>query len=97
MDVQVSIGNESRKPLVGGRFIRVAWPNPGDQLKLLFPVPERVVHRVIGEIPYKLVLHWSNVVSIEPKGVAFPLYLDELTGKQVRKTRFIPQVKRIIW
>ncbi len=29
--------------------------------------------RVIGEIPYKLVLRGSNVVSIDPKGVACPL------------------------
>ena len=97
MDVQVSVGNKSRKPLIEGRFIRVAWLNPGDQLTLSFPVPERVVHRVIGEIPYKLVLRGSNVVSIDPKGIAFPLYSDGPTGKQIRRTRFIPQVERMIW
>jgi len=96
-DVQVSVGNESRKPLVEGRFVRVGWLNEGDQLTLNFPVPERIVHRVIGEIPYKLVLRGSNVVSIEPRGVALPLFLDMPTGKQLRRTRFIPQVKRIIW
>jgi len=97
MDVQVSVGNESRKPLVEGRFVRVAWLNPGDQVTLTFPVPERIVHQVIGEIPYKLVLRGSNVVSIDPKGVALPLYEEQPTGKQVRRTRFISQVKRIIW
>jgi len=97
MDVQVSVGSESRKPLIEGRFIRVAWLNEGDQLTLTFPVQKRVVHRVIGEIPYKLALRGSNVVSIEPKGDALPLYEDGQTGKQIRKTRFIPQVKRIIW
>ena len=94
---QVSVGNESRRPLVEGRFVRVAWLNEGDKVTLTFPVPERVIHRVIGEIPYKLVLRGSNVVSIDPKGVALPLYENQPTGKQVRKTRFIPQVKGIIW
>jgi hypothetical protein len=97
MDVQVSVGDESRKPSVEGRFVRVTGLNPGDQLKLTFPVPERVVHRVIGEIPYKLILRGSNVVSIDPKGVGFPLYETPPTGRLVRKKRFIPQVNRIIW
>lgn len=97
MDVKVSVGNESRKPLIEGRFVRVAWLNPGDKLTLSFPVPERVVHRVIGEIPYKLVLRGSNVVSIDPNGIAFPLYSDRPTGKQIRRTRFISQVERMIW
>ena len=96
-DVQVSVGSESRKPLIEGHFIRVPWLNPGDQLTLSFPVPERVVHRVIGEIPYKLVLRGSNVVSIDPKGIALPLYAHGPTGKQIRKTLFIPQVERMIW
>jgi len=94
---QVSVGNESRRPLIEGRFVRVAWLNEGDKVTLTFPVPERIVHRVIGEIPYKLVLRGSNVVSIDPKGVALPLYENQPTGKQVRKTHFIPQVKGIIW
>jgi len=107
-DVQVSVGGESRKPLIEGRFVRVAWLNEGDQLTLTFPVPEQIVHRVIGEIPYKLVLRGSNVVSIDPKGVALPLYEKQPTGKDVRfahqrlrlmvrKTRFIPQVKQLVW
>ena len=97
VDVQVSVGNESRRPLVEGRFVRVAWLNEGDKVTLTFPVPERVIHRVIGEIPYKLVLRGSNVVSIDPKGVALPLYENQPTGKLVRKTRFIPQIKRLLW
>ncbi|MBC8427737.1 glycoside hydrolase family 127 protein [bacterium] len=96
-DVQVSVGSESRKPLIEGRFVRVAWLNEGDQVTLKFPVPKRVVHRVIGEIPYKLVLRGSNVISIDPKGVALPLYEKQPTGKDIRKTRFIPQVKQLIW
>ena len=96
-DVQMSVDGESRKPLIEGRFVRVAGLNEGDQLTLTFPVPEQIVHRVIGEIPYKLTLRGSNVVSIDPKGVALPLYEKQPTGKDVRKTRFIPQVKQLIW
>ncbi|MBI4531096.1 MAG: glycoside hydrolase family 127 protein [Candidatus Latescibacteria bacterium] len=96
-DVRVSVGDQTRKTLVEGRFVRVAWLHPGDRVTLTFPIPERVVHRVIGEIPYTLSLRGSNVVSIAPKGIAFPLYESLPTGKLVRKRRFLPRITRIIW
>ena len=96
-DVQVSVGNQPRRALVEGRFVRVAWLNEGDRVTLAFPMQKRVIHLVIGEIPYKLTLNGSNVVSIEPKGVALPLYENQPTGKVVRRTRFIPQIERMIW
>ena len=97
MDVQVIVGSQPRRTLIEGHLVRVAWLNKGDKVTLTFPVPERVVHQVIGEIPYKLTLRGSNVVSIEPKGIAFPLYEKQPTGKFVRRTRFFPQIKQIIW
>jgi hypothetical protein len=60
-------------------------------------VPERVIHRVIGEMPYKLVLRGSDVVAIDPKGIAYPLFEDKPTGKLINKTRFVPQVRDVIW
>ena len=55
------------------------------------------MHQVIGEIPYKLVLRGSNVVSIDPKGVAYPLYEDQPVGKLTKKARFIPRIRDVIW
>ena len=57
----------------------------------------RTLHRVIGEIPYKLALRGSNVTSIEPEGSAYPLYEDQPSGRLVRKTRFIPSAGPIEW
>jgi hypothetical protein len=96
-DVQVSVGEEKRGAVVEGGLVKLRWLRPGDRVTLSFPLPERVVHRIIVQKPYKLVLRGSNVVSIDPKGVAYPLYENQPTGKGVRKTRFVPEVKRVIW
>ncbi|MBI4553183.1 MAG: glycoside hydrolase family 127 protein [Candidatus Latescibacteria bacterium] len=96
-EVRVSVGDQRRRVRVEGRWVRVARLKPGDQVTLTFPLPERVVHRVIGEIPYKLVLRGSNVVSIDPKGIALPLYEHQPTGKLMRTTRFMPQVRQVVW
>ena len=96
-DVHVSVGDRDRRTLIDGRYVQVGWLNRGDQVTLKFPVPERVVHRVLGEIPYKLVIRGSDVVSIDPKGVAYPLYENTPTGKLVKKTRFVPETKQVIW
>ena len=95
--VRVTVGTESRRGLVEGRYLRIGWLKPGERVTLEFPVPERVVHRVLGEIPYKLELRGSDVVSIDPKGVAYPLYENTPSGEQVARTRFIPKLKEIIW
>ena len=95
--VQVSVGDERHGAVVEGRFLKMAWLRPGDRVTLTFPVPERIVHRAIGEAPFKLVLRGSNVVSIDPKGTACPLYESTPTGKLVPKTRFIPGVGGLTW
>ncbi len=96
-DVQVSVGEEKRATVTDGKLVKLRWLHPGDRVTLSFPMPERVVHRMIVQKPYKLVLRGSNVVSIDPKGIAYPLYENQPTGKPVGKTCFIPEVQRIIW
>lgn len=96
-EVQGSVGGQRRRVRVEGRWVRMTRLKPGDQVTLTFSLPKRVVHRVIGEIPYKLVLRGSNVVSIDPKGVAFPLYEHQPARKLVRTTRFMPQVRQVVW
>ena len=95
--VEVSVGGQSRRALVEGRFVRMGWLKPGDRVTLSFPVPECVIHRVIGEMPYKLVLRGSDVVAIDPKGTAYPLYEDKPSGKLIKKTRFIPRIVDLVW
>lgn len=95
--VRARMGDHDRRTRIDGRYVHVAWLNPGEQVTLTFPLPERVVHRMIGEVPYRLVLRGSNVVSIDPKGVALPLYEDQPTGIPGRTARFIPQTRQMIW
>ena len=75
----------------------MGWLKPGDRMTLTFSVPEEVVHRAIGEIPYKLRVRGANFVAIEPRGEAYPLYENQPTGKLIRKPRFLPQISQIIW
>ena len=95
--VCVQVGDQCRRPVVEGPFVKLAFLQPGDQVTMAFPVPERTIHRVIGEIPYKLAMKGSNVVSIDPPGTAYPLYQDQPTGRPKRKTRFVPSTRDIIW
>ncbi|MAG36368.1 MAG: hypothetical protein CL878_09005 [Dehalococcoidia bacterium] len=95
--VGVRVAGQARRVLVEGQLVRIGWLQPGDEVALTFPVPERSLHRVIGEIPYKLVVRGSNVVSIDPAGVAYPLYAHQPSGTSVRRTRFLPQIRQIVW
>jgi DUF1680 family protein len=95
--VHVSVGGEDRRGLVDGRWLRVGWLTPGDAVQLTFPMPESTLHRVIGEMPYKLTLRGPQVVAIDPKGVAMPLFNDPPTGRTIRKTLFVPEIRDVIW
>jgi hypothetical protein len=50
----------------------------------------------LGRRPYKLTLRGSNVVAIDPPGVAYPLYQRQPAGKLVEKACFVPS-KKVIW
>jgi len=69
---------------------------PGATVSLTFPVPERTFFRLIFNAPYKLTMRGANVVAIEPRGEARPLYAQQPTGRPVTKRRFIPS-KRVLW
>ena len=97
LDVRAWVGEQPRKILVEGRFAKVGWLHPGDRVTFTFPVCERTMHRVIGEIPYKLELRGANVVAIDPRGVAYPLYEHQPRGQLLRKRRFVPQIGEVIW
>jgi hypothetical protein len=94
--VRASVDGEVRRTLEDGRSIQIGWLDPGDEVTLEFPVPEETMHRVIGEIPYKLVRRGANIVSIDPPGVAYPLYEDQPSGKLIRKEQFVPD-RHIVW
>lgn len=96
-EVSVSVGDRSRRPHVQGKYVHTGNLRPGDRVALTFPVPERTLDRLIAGQTYRLRLRGSNVVDIEPKGVAFPLYRNQPTGQEKAATRFVPEIRNIIW
>ena len=96
-DVTVQVNGNPVKTKTIGRMIHIILLKPQDTVTLNFDVPERIVHRVIGEIPYKLTLRGATVVDIDPRGVACPLFQSPTTGQRVEKKRFVPQLENIIW
>jgi len=95
-EVSAAVGREKADTRPEGRYVAIGGLKAGDEVELTFPVPERTLHRVLGRRPYKLTLRGSNVVAMDPSGVAYPLYQHQPTGKLVGKTCFVPS-KRVIW
>ena len=95
--VAVTVSGQPRQALVDGQRLKLRWLEPGDEVTLKFPVPERVLPRVIGEFPFKLTLRGANVVDIEPGGVGYPLYEDQPTGRLIDRTRFIAEKRGVVW
>ena len=96
-EVEVTVGDKGRRAQMEGRYLLIGELRPGDRVVLTFPLSERVVHRVIGEIPYRLELRGANVVSIDPRGAAYPLYENPSSGKPVERERFVPEIRDVIW
>jgi hypothetical protein len=94
--VNTTVGRQPVKPSSLGRYLAIEGLQAGDEIELTFPVPERTLHRVLGRRPYKLTIKGSNVVAIDPPGVACPLYQRQPTGKLVEKACFVPS-KKVIW
>jgi hypothetical protein len=82
---------------IDGHRIKLRELSRGDTITLTFDVPQKTIHRVIGDIPYKLTVHGSNVTSIDPKGVVYPLFEPATTGETVTKTRYVPEVGSLVW
>ena len=94
--VNTTVGGRKAEARLQGRYLAIEGLSAGDEVELTFPIPERTLHRVLGRRPYKLTLRGSNVVAIDPPGIAYPLYQRQPTGKLVEKSCFIPS-KKVIW
>jgi hypothetical protein len=68
----------------------------GDVVDIRFPVLERTLHRVIGEIPYRLTMRGANVVAIEPRGTTYPLFDRPASGEVGEREVFVP-TKTFTW
>jgi len=90
-------GAGDRTPRAAGRYLHLDGLAPGQCVTLTLPVPRRTVHRVLGEIPYKLELCGSTVTDIEPTGEVLPLFTRPPSGRTIRRARFIPARRDLIW
>jgi hypothetical protein len=96
-DMKVLVSGVNRAVIQQERYIRIDALIPGDRVEIAFPLVEQVVTRVIGDLPYILKLHGSNVVAIDPKGIGIPLYSNQPEGILIEKPRFIPVPRSILW
>ena len=96
-EANIKVGGKPRRPYVKGNCVYISGLKPGGDVTLTFPVFERILDREIAGKTYRIKLRGSNVVEIEPKGIACPLYANQPTGKLVKKTRFIPRIEHITW
>jgi hypothetical protein len=60
-----------------GRYIDLGVGNPGDRIKIVFPISERTVQEKIVHKDYTLVIRGNTVISIDPPGKICPLYQRE--------------------
>jgi hypothetical protein len=95
--VGVEVDGVPQPARLDGQWLRLDALKAGSQVTIGFPIQEQQLFRVIGEIPYKLTMRGANVVSIDPKGSAYPLFEDQPTGQLVEKERFVPNIQGIIW
>jgi hypothetical protein len=93
---RVRVSGQERAPACEGRYLRLDDLRPDDRVELSFPQAEHTVRRVLGDLPYALTLRGANVVNIEPRGIALPLYEDQPAGAPVERQRFVPR-RAPIW
>lgn len=96
-EMQVSVSGSSYRAASVGRYLRIDGLKPGDVVEITFPMAEQTLTRVIGDLPFTLKLRGSNVIDIDPRGTAIPLYVRPPEGIDVKKERFLPALRKIIW
>ncbi|MSO22285.1 MAG: hypothetical protein EXQ58_03330 [Acidobacteria bacterium] len=95
-EVRVEVDAKKAEHKLDGRYVSIDKLKSGQEVALRFSVAERTMYRAIGRRPYKLTIRGSDVVSIDPPGIAYPLYQDKAQGQLVEKARFVP-AKKVIW
>jgi len=96
-DLSVEINGSPASFESEGRYIQLVYLKEHDEAIVRFPIPERSVFKVIGEMPYKLKLRGTNVVGLSPKGTACPLYEKQPNGETHMRAHFVPGQRNLIW
>ncbi|MHC1782345.1 MAG: hypothetical protein AB9891_06210 [Anaerolineaceae bacterium] len=94
-EVSALVNGKERDLIFQGRYAIIGYVEAGDKATVSFPIFERTVDVVIGNVPYKLVIKGNDVVSIDPPGKWCPFYQREKYLQNqvqwVERERFIPE------
>ena len=88
--VTATVNGEAADFSLDGPMVCLEGLAPGDVVDIRFPVLERTLHRVIGEIPFRLDMRGANVVAIEPRGITYPLFDRPASGEVSEREVFVP-------
>jgi hypothetical protein len=93
-DVACLVNGTPRQVGFRGRYAQVGYVETGDALTVTFPIQERTVETIIGDVSYMLIIKGNDVVSIDPPGKWYPFYrrshYRENTARWVTRERFVP-------
>ena len=96
-EVDVTINDKAIRPVIQGQYVHLSLLKSHDEVVLTFPVETKSIYRIIGDKSYLLTVRGSNIIDIHPKGVAYPLYVNQPTGNLVKKTRYVAQKRPAVW
>lgn len=96
-EVDVTVDQQPRRCCVQDRYVHIRGLESGNRVALRFPISERVLERQMAGDIYRLSMRGSNVVDIEPRAEHYPLYATQPTGKLTERTRFIPELTKVVW
>jgi hypothetical protein len=72
--VACDVNGARRETVWSGNYVEVGELKNGDRVTIEFPIVERSLFKVIGDVPYRLTLKGNTVVDIDPPGTIYPLY-----------------------
>jgi hypothetical protein len=95
-DMSGFVNGTQRELTFQGRYALIGYVEPGNLVTVNFPIFERTVNTIIGNVPYTLTIKGNNVVSINPYGTWYPFYqrahYRENQVRWVNRERFVPAI-----
>jgi hypothetical protein len=72
--VACDVNGKKRETPWSGDYLGVDRLKKGDLVTITFPLMEKSLFKVIGDVPYRLTLKGNTVLDIDPEGTIYPLY-----------------------
>ncbi len=98
--VKCNLNGKEHRFAWSGNYLELKELRCGDIVIIQFPMQQKSVFKVIGEVPYKLTIKGNTVVDIDPEGKVYPLYRRRtyrLNRAPVKKATCFVSNERIKW